>query len=123
MQYQGLAWAGVFMRDLRGAVQYYRDVLGLRLLGASETWAHFDAGGGALVELFSGGSPASAPKQADQQSIIVGLQVVDLDEAVALLKSRGVRFIGEIGTFENTRWAHFYDLEGNRLEIKEISGS
>ena len=36
------------------------------------------------------------------------------------LKGKGVRFIGEIEAYRNHRWAYFSDVEGNRLEIKEI---
>ena len=120
MKYHGFLWAGVFVENLEASISFYRDVLGLSLLGHEDNWAHFDAGEGALLELFSGGKAVSAPKKADQQSIVLGLLVDELDSAVAELKSKGVNFIGEIGSFENTRWAHFLDAEGNRLEIKEV---
>jgi hypothetical protein len=47
--------------------------------------------------------------------------VADLDEAVAELTGRGVRFLpAASGEFAGTRWSHFFDLEGNRLEVKEV---
>lgn len=90
------------------------------LLGEGDDWAHFDAGNGSLLELFSGGKAMQAPKEADQQSIVLGLRVDDLDNAIAELKGRGVQFTDDFGEFDGTRWAHFLDLEGNGLEIKEI---
>jgi predicted enzyme related to lactoylglutathione lyase len=121
MDYRGLIWAGVYVQDLDASVSFYRDVLSLRLLDRGEGWAHFDAGGGALVELFSGGIAQPRPKTPDRQSIILGLRVDNLDQAVAELSAKGVQFLPEdSGEADGERWAHFSDHEGNRLEVKEV---
>lgn len=121
MQYQGLIWAGVYVEDLDVSMSFYQNTLGLPLLGKGEDWAHFDSGGGTLLELFTGGNRSQEPKKPDQQSIVIGLRVDDLDRAIAQLEQRGVLFIPEAsGEYAGTRWAHFSDVEGNRLEIKEI---
>ena len=120
MKYHGFIWAGIFVQDLAKSILFYRDVLGLPLLRNDEDFAHFDAGDGALLELFSGGRAHHAPKKADQQSIRFGLRVDDLDEAIAELQERGVGFPEGVGEFEGGRWAHFTDPEGNGLEIKEV---
>lgn len=120
-KYQGLVWAGIYVEDLAACISFYQNVLGLPLLGQGEDWAHFDSGAGTLLELFSGGRSTKEPKQSHQQSIVLGLRVDDLDRAVAKLQQKGVQFIPEeSGEFEGTRWAHFSDLEGNRLELKEL---
>ena len=121
MNYQGLIWAGIYVQDLDACVSFYREVLGLPLRGRGADWAHFDAGSESLVELFTGGKRAGLPKKPDQQSIVLGLRVDDLDRAVSELTQRGVHFIpGGSGEFEGQRWAHFTDVEGNRLEVKEL---
>ena len=121
MKVQGFIWAGIYVQDIQASIAFYRDVLGLPLLEQDEDWAHLDAGAGALLELFSGGTSVQGAKTADQQSIVLGLRVDDLDQAVETLRGRGVRFIlGGSGEFAGTRWAHFYDPEGNRLEVKEV---
>jgi catechol 2,3-dioxygenase-like lactoylglutathione lyase family enzyme len=121
MNYRGLVWAGVYVRDLDAAIAFYRDVLSLPLLDRGDDWAHFDPGAGTLLELFAGGRQSPGPKTPAQQSIVLGLRVDDLDQAVAELRQRGVVFLpGESGEFAGTRWAHFSDLEGNRLEVKEV---
>jgi predicted enzyme related to lactoylglutathione lyase len=120
MKYLGFAWGGLLVEDLEAEVSFYRDVLGLVLLGKGEDWAHFDAGNGALFELMSGGKAAPQPKDPAQQPIILGLRVEDLERAVAELKQKGVNFVGDIGDYKNTRWAHFSDPEGNHLEVKEV---
>ncbi len=122
MQYQGFIWIGLFVENLPAAVAFYRDVLGLRLLDQGADWAHFDAGGGALFELFGGGKAAPAPKSPAQQPLVVGLRVKDMQKAMAELQARGIHFT-ETGGAGETRWAHFSDPEGNQLEIKQTPDS
>jgi len=117
MQYQGFIWVGLTVENLEASVAFYRDVIGLRLLGQGDDWAHFDAGGGALFELMSGGKASSQPKTPAQQPLVVGLRVKDMDGPMADLQAKGIVFT-ETGQFEDTRWAHFSDPEGNQLEIK-----
>ncbi len=120
MKYHGPIWLGLFVEDLQASIRFYKDVMGLHLLGEGDDWAHFDSGNGSLLELFSGGKASLEPKMPNQQSITVGFRVEDLDSSIAELKRKGVRFMGDIGEYEGTRWAHFSDPEGNQLEIKEI---
>ena len=117
MQYQGFIWVGLTVENLETSVAFYRDVIGLRLLGKGIDWAHFDAGGGALFELMSGGKAAPQPKTPAQQPLVVGLRVKDMEGAMAELQAKGIVFT-ETGQYEDTRWAHFSDPEGNQLEIK-----
>jgi predicted enzyme related to lactoylglutathione lyase len=111
---------GVFVEDLEVSIRFYKDVMGLPLLGEGNDWAHFDSGNGSLLELFSGGKASEDPKMPIQQSIVVGFRVENLERSIAELEQKGVRFIGEAGEYEGTRWAHFSDPEGNQLEIKEV---
>ncbi len=120
MKYQGLIWAGIYVQDLEASISLYENVLGLRLLDKSEDWVHFDSGAGKLLELFTGGKQRQGPKRPNQQSIVLGLRVDNLDRAVVELKQKGVHFIPEeAGEYAGTRWAHFSDPEGNQLEVKE----
>jgi lactoylglutathione lyase len=120
MKYQGFVWAGLYVEDLLASIRFYRDVMGLPLLGQGDDWAHFDSGNGSLLELFSGGKASPRPKTPSQQSLVLGLRVDNLDTSIAELRQKGVRFMGELGEFAGTRWAHFSDPEGNQLEIKEV---
>ena len=121
IKYQGLVWAGIYVKDLAACISFYQDVLGLPFLGQGEDWAHFDSGAGTLLELFTGGTATQEPKQPHRQSIVLGLRVDDLDRAVTELQQKGVKFSPEeSGEFAGTRWAHFSDNEGNRLEVKEV---
>ena len=120
MKYKGFIWAGIYVQDLEASIAFYQDVLGLPFLDQGDDWAHFDAGDGVLLELFTGGTARAQPKEPDQQSIVLGLRVDNLDSAIVELKQKGVRFTDDAGEYAGTRWAHFIDSEGNGLEIKEV---
>jgi lactoylglutathione lyase len=120
MQYRGLIWAGLYVEDLEASVIFYKDVLGLPLRRKGADYAHFDASNGALFELMSGGKASPTPKGTDQQPIVLGLRVDDLESVMVELEGKGVNFIGEAGEYKGTRWVQFSDPEGNRLEIKQI---
>ena len=92
MQPKGIIWAGLSVQDLAGEIAFYRDVLGLTLRRSGADWAHFEAGGGALFELFSGGQAQEGAKSPAEQALVIGFEVEDLAAEVAVLESRGVRF-------------------------------
>lgn len=120
LSYKGMVWLGIYVEDLEKSIQFYEETLGLNLLDRNDHYAHFDAGAGSLLELFSGGTRHGAPKGPDRQSSLTALLVGNLEETKAVLKGRGVQFTDSEGSFENMRWATLVDPEGNCLEIKEI---
>ncbi len=120
MKYEGFIWAGLCVADMERAVAFYRDVLGLPLLEREEGCALFDAGGGALFELWPQGLASAEMKQPERQSLRVALRVENLAAAVSELQARGVRFCGEMGEYKGARWINFADPEGNRWELKEV---
>jgi predicted enzyme related to lactoylglutathione lyase len=120
MQLFGIIWAGLQVADLDKQVVFYRDIIGLRLIRKSESWAVFDAGGGNLFELSHGGESSALPKSSRQQPLVIGFRVDNLPEVVQLLQEMGVNFITEIESYKSTRWVKFADPEGNVLELKEV---
>ena len=85
----GLARIGqiaVVVHDLQGAVAFYRDVLGMRLLfEAPPAMAFFDCGGIRLM--------LSLPEgDLDRRSAIIYYTVDDIQQAATVLGERGVLF-------------------------------
>jgi predicted enzyme related to lactoylglutathione lyase len=121
ISYKGIIWAGIHVENLELAISFYRNTLGLPLLGRSADYAHFDAGAGGLLELFSGGKSSPKPKGPEAQSTMAALRVESLAFTEDILRKRGVQFTENRGTFENMSWTTMVDLEGNCIEIKEIT--
>jgi len=120
IHYNGIVWAGIYLENLEEGIKFYQNILELKLLERKEDYAHFDAGNGELLELFSEGKASSAPKSTNIQSTMFALRVDDLNFTVETLKNRGVKFTENTGTLENMRWATLVDPEGNCIEIKEM---
>lgn len=104
------------VRNLERAVEFYRDVLRLDLhfVAKDVGWAEFDVGGStlALREVKSGFVPS--------QSSICFL-VTEIEEEVAYLKEKGVKFREEIQEIPGGqgRYIWFLDPDGNRLDFYE----
>lgn len=113
--------ATVFVSDLDTAVRFYTDALGLQLLERYENdWAAVKAGA-----LIIGLHPNAefAPRSGTAGAISIGLDVtVPLEEAIATLSDRGVRFKGAIveDPYSPARLAFFDDPDGNALYLLEL---
>ncbi len=115
--------ATIFVSQMDRAVSFYTETLGLDLVHRSgDHWASVDAGAGLMLGLH----PMSehGPKPGVRGSISVGLNVTDpIDEVVATLKGRGVKFRGAIqeDAEGGIRLAFFGDPDGNDLYLCEVT--
>jgi catechol 2,3-dioxygenase-like lactoylglutathione lyase family enzyme len=110
----GVAQIALVVHDLKQAVAFYRDALGMTLLFEVPSAAFFD-GGGVRVML---ALPDAAHPELDHAPSILYFRVGDIRGACETLRARGVRLEGEahvVGQFQNRDvWlAHFYDMENN----------
>ncbi len=104
------------VKDVERAIRFYRDTLGMRFLFQAGTLAFFDCGGVRLM-LDVPESP-----EFERHASIIYYRVPDIDAAYALLKPRGVAFIGEPHLIhkaaDHDLWmAFFKDSEGNTLAL------
>jgi catechol 2,3-dioxygenase-like lactoylglutathione lyase family enzyme len=111
-------WIGVVAEDLEAQRRFYREVLGLRELQATEEWVEFDLGSGRKLEVLA--LDPEAPQYATL-GYSVGFLVDDIRAAANELVARGVRRISEIegGPDSGQYWCYFEDGEGNRFEIAQ----
>lgn len=110
----GVAQIAVVVHDVKQAVAFYRDALGLKLLFEIPSAAFFDCGGVRLMLAL----PESDKPELDHPSSIIYFKVDDILAAHVALMGRGVRFEGEphiVGKLEDRDvWiGHFYDNENN----------
>lgn len=98
---------------------FYRDVLGLPLIGQHAHRPHFDLGGCTLVILK--GKPAPAGEAEPARFPMIALAVKDLGHALDRLKAHGVSLPWGIESGPEGRWVMFHDPGGNLIELVEFS--
>ncbi len=102
------------VKDMETAIQFYRDVLGFKLVSRDEV-ARFDMDG-VLFELVpAGGTPPRAPGNAR-----LCLQVENVEAALRELKAKGVR-TGSPVRKRNGVLGSFEDPEGNEICVWEYA--
>ena len=105
----------MYVEDLKAAADYYRNVLGFKVIGELP---------GANVELETGGPPlvlhqggASVPVLESLKGAVPSFRVDDLPVAVARLEKQGVRTVGALREVPHG-WIYFFaDLEGNVIQL------
>lgn len=142
---RGIHHVGITVANLDRSLLFYRDLLGMRVIGlsveavgsivgvpgASARIADLDAGGGQLLELIDYGNAAdsdAAPRGPDAVgSCHVSIEVDDLSEALARLASAGHQPMGEVtelslgGVWEGCTIAYVRDPDGVVIELIEGS--
>jgi catechol 2,3-dioxygenase-like lactoylglutathione lyase family enzyme len=141
-QVRGIHHVGITVADLDRSLGFYRDLLGMRVIGlsveavgsivgmegASARIADLDAGGGQLMELIDYGT-ADAQATADPRgpdavgSCHVSIQVGDLSGTLARLADAGHHPMGEVtelslgGVWEGCTIAYLRDPDGVVIEL------
>ena len=109
-------WIGVVAEDIEAQRRFYRDVVGLTELQATDEWVEFELGGN-LFEVVR----RSRDAQYDTRRYQVGFTVDDIESARRELIQHGVEPLTEIegGPDTANRWCYFRDPEGNVFEITQ----
>ena len=112
----------IAVRDKVKAIEFYRDVLGFKLVDANQPGASFACGGGTFLESYPSGFAGTA------KSTVAGFQVPDLEATILELRSRGVTFeeyespktIDGIAQLGPNRGAWFKDPDGNTFALVQL---
>jgi len=122
-------YAMIVVSDMNRSVTFYRDQLGFKLRFQSEEWTEFETGDTTLALHLTPKPPLSGTerrKLTDRRksaagTVTLGLNVTNLDQAVADLKGRGVQFVMEptLRQKEGIRLAVFVDPDGCHITIAE----
>ena len=113
--------ASVYISDMDRAVTFYTEALGLPLrtrIGGE--WAEIDAGDGLIIGLHPARPPETPPPGA-AGAINIELRVTKpLEEVIAELGGRGVKFNSPIMNYENVRLASLSDPDGNAILLAQV---
>ena len=113
--------ATVFVSNMDRAVQFYTQVLGLKLTNRfGDHWATVDAGKGLTIGLH----PASPkyPAPGTKGGMMLGMEVQGpIEKAVASLSERGVKFKGSVVRDQGGNFIHLEDPDGNEIYLWETT--
>ena len=114
-------YAIVFVSDMKRAVSFYRDVLGLPLRFESPGWTEFVTDGATLaLHASEGSSPASDdPLKAPAGRCRPGLRVPDLDGFHKRMVEMGVPCLQEPKEVFGARVAQYIDPDGLVISVGE----
>ena len=116
VEYLGITWAGIPVKDFEGAVGFFRDQLGIRLsyFDDDHQAAHFRLANGDLVEVFG----PDNPHEEHRRHVVVALNVEDINKARTEMEKTGVKFLTEIRTWEDEALCYFEGPDGLLFEIQ-----
>ncbi len=115
--------ATVFVSNMDAAVQFYTDVLGLKLTNRfGNSWATVEAGKGLTIGLH----PASPkyPAPGTKGSMMLGMEIDEpIERMLARLNEKGVDIKGTIQREQEGTFAHLEDPDGNEIYLWEVNRS
>lgn len=112
--------ATVFVSNMDRAVEFYTQVLGLKLTNRfGDSWATVEAGKGLTIGLH----PASPkyPAPGTKGGVMLGMEIEGpIDKVVAGLSQKGVRFKDSVIKSEAGNFIHLEDPDGNEIYLWEM---
>lgn len=127
---KGFDHVTITVSDLKRSVEFYRDLLGLEVMGMLEQnggdfkLVYFQAGD-AVIEMFHFAEEGTPVPESDDQDPGIkhfGFKVEDIDDVTRRLKEEGVEFtLDPLDAEGDVRIAFFQDPDGVLIELVEGS--
>lgn len=115
---QKVANAYYFVTAMEQSIAFYRDRLGLKPSYIGEHWTSFNVNGFNFALHYA--RREEFARSADKYAgAIVTFQVANIDQAVALFESKGVKFKHPISRNPWGSHIDFVDPDGNVLQIRQ----
>ena len=117
MLFTGLEHTAIASPDPQRLARWYVETLGFLINFEYDGNYFVKAPNGAILELISsqGAAPDTSPKTPGLRHLAV--MVADFDAALAQLKERGVKLLGEPYEVQGNRLVFFSDCDGNLLHL------
>lgn len=116
----------LFTSDIKRAVEFYRDDLGLPLHSATEDTIEFFSSGTRIVIKSNSkveGRATTTTTTTARPGILLGFTIQNIDELCELLKKKGVRFMKEPRDEAFGRHAIILDPDDHMISLAQIKGA
>jgi len=108
----------LWVEDFASVVDFYENILGLKLISHHGDVPQFKVGDGILVLVKGKLPPAIDAFPADFP--LIAFEVNDLDKIVETLVTKHIKLKNSIEERRDSRWIKLYDPAGNLIELVEI---
>lgn len=122
MRVRGLVWIGVSTERYAESVDFFENVLGLRVEFDERTTIELSTEDGDRVQLFSPGDPYFAFFDGEGSRVVPLFEVDDLDAARAELSRAGIEVLGPPRSDAAWTWIHVRGPDGNLYELAARRG-
>lgn len=113
---KGISWLGIGTDTFDETVAFFTDVLGLEIALLQKPVAMLHAGPHSIVEIFGEGSTRGKSLNSPP---VAAFEVEDVQAARAILLSKGVELIGDIGAWNGFEWLYFRGPQGYIFSVKK----
>ena len=112
---QKIAYFWVPITDMDRAVEFYHQLLGLKLLFKRQDWSEFDIDGQRLAL----SKKDFIPEHIELPVPGISLLAQPIEQVIATLKQKGVQFTEELEVYPYGKLSSFRDPDGNILGLYE----
>lgn len=122
MEVRGNLLSWIVVKDLKAAVKFYTEVVGLTLLNESPEygWAELSGPEGASLGI---AQESSEMEIKAGSNAVMSISVDNLDAACGLYRKKGAKLVGEIVEVPgHVRMQTFLDFDGNMMQVVQKLG-
>jgi catechol 2,3-dioxygenase-like lactoylglutathione lyase family enzyme len=116
--FEKIAFVHYPTRNLDRALEFYRDVLGFKLLVQNNEWVEFEVGGQRLA-LRQVSTMPQKPVDSQANGAMVWLEARPIEKAVKILVEKNINITNELSIFNYGKTLIFEDPDGNLIGLYE----
>jgi predicted enzyme related to lactoylglutathione lyase len=121
LQSMNLAW--IVVHDIKKAIKFYTETVGLKLMEFDEKhgWAELEGNAGGARIGIAQKQPNSEDGVEPGQNAVVMFTVRSLDQALADLTKKGAQLVGKVQEVPgHVKMQTVFDTDGNRFQLVEV---
>jgi catechol 2,3-dioxygenase-like lactoylglutathione lyase family enzyme len=116
--FQKIAFIHYCTEDLDRALEFYKGILGLKLLVQNEEWVEFDVSGQRLA-LRLVNSMSAKPEGPNPHGAMIWLEANPIEKSIAFLEEKNINTISQLDSFSYGKTVTFADPDDNLIGLYE----